>query len=140
MIEIDSDDRELIERASALVAAHGDDELHTVAAAARSIDGRVVAGLNVYHFTGGPCAELVVLGMAASEGLGRLVSIVAVGDRGRGIMPPCGRCRQILLDYQPELHVILSDKPVPDKVPIYELLPRGWAWTLEGGSEPPEVR
>jgi hypothetical protein len=38
------DDLALIDRAAELVAAHGDDELHTVAAAARALDGRVVAG------------------------------------------------------------------------------------------------
>jgi cytidine deaminase len=53
---------------------------HTTAAAARSDDGRIVTGLNVYHFTGGPCAELVVIGTAASLGIQRLETITAVGD------------------------------------------------------------
>ena len=76
-------DHDLIDRAARLVEAHGDDELHTVAAAARSCDGRVIAALNVFHFTGGPCAEVVALGMAVSAGLGELETIVAVADRGR---------------------------------------------------------
>lgn len=136
MTPLGPDDSALIDRASRLVATRGDGELHTVAAAARAPDGRMVAALNVYHFTGGPCAELVVLGMAAGEGLGPIATIVAVGDGGRGIMPPCGRCRQVLLDSQPEVRVILPGEGGPDLVPIRDLLPRGWSWTPDGGSEP----
>jgi cytidine deaminase len=134
---LNADDRELIKHAAQLVEAHGDDRLHTVAAAGRARDGQIVAGLNVFHFTGGPCAEMVVVGMAAAAGLGPLATIVAVGDRGRGVMPPCGRCRQVLLDYQPELAVIVPTETGVEKVPISHLLPCGWAWTPEGGSEPP---
>jgi cytidine deaminase len=65
-----------------------------VASAARARDGRIVTGVNAYHFTGGPCAELVVLGAAAAEGAYDLETIVAVGDHDRGVVPPCGRCRQ----------------------------------------------
>ena len=78
------------------------DEHHTVAAAARAADGRIVTGVNVYHFTGGPCAELVVIGVAASQGVGQLAEIVALGDRSRGVVTPCGRCQQVLSDYHPD--------------------------------------
>jgi cytidine deaminase len=140
MAPLGTDDEALIERAADLVATHGDGELHSVAAAARAGDGRVVAGLNVFHFTGGPCAELVALGMAASEGMRQLATIVAVGDADRGIMPPCGRCRQVLLDHQPDIHVILPGESGPERVPIGRLLPHAWVWTPEGGSEPPGIR
>src|SRR6185312_17019439 len=61
-------DRELIDVATRLIAARTDDRFHTTAPAARAGDGRILTGLNVFHFTGGPCAELVVLGRAAAEG------------------------------------------------------------------------
>ncbi len=80
---------------------------HTMAAAARATDGRIVTGVNAYHFTGGPCAELVVVGTAAAQGAYSLRTIVAVGDRDRGVVPPCGRCRQALLDYFPALEVVV---------------------------------
>ena len=86
---------------------------HTVAAAAMDTTGRIFTGVNVYHFTGGPCAELVVLGQAASEGAGPLTTIVAVGDGGRGVIPPCGRCRQVLLDQHPDCFVIVPAKLAP---------------------------
>ncbi len=45
-------------------AGPGEDGAHTMGAAVRADDGRVFAGVNLYHFTGGPCAELVALGAA----------------------------------------------------------------------------
>ena len=132
------DDRELIARATHLVETHGDDRLHTVGAAARAADGSVVAGLNLFHFTGGPCAEIVVLGMAASAGLRELATMVAVADRGRGVIPPCGRCRQIMLDLHPEIEVIMPDRAGARRTPISELMPTAGPWTPEGGSEPPQ--
>jgi cytidine deaminase len=37
------------------------DGVHTVGAAVRDRDGRAFTGVNLYHFTGGPCAELGAL-------------------------------------------------------------------------------
>src|SRR5437899_266096 len=97
------DDLELIEHARRIVEADGDDELHTVGAAVREADGRIFGGINLYHFTGGPCAELVALGHARASGGRELTAIVAYADRGRGVIPPCGRDRQILLDLHPDI-------------------------------------
>lgn len=44
---------------------------------------------------------------AAQAAAGPLATIVAVGDRDRGVLAPCGRCRQILLDLHPNVDVIL---------------------------------
>lgn len=96
---------------------------HTVAAAAMDTAGRIYAGVNVFHFTGGPCAELVVLGQAAAAGAGPLMTMVAVGDRGRGVIAPCGRCRQVLLDQHPDCLVIVPGEGEPDLVPVRKLLP-----------------
>ena len=103
----------------------GPDEygIHTMGAAVRSADGRMFAGVNLYHFTGGPCAELVALGAARAAGANDLTHIVAVGNHGRGVKSPCGRDRQILADYYPTLQVIM---PTPDGitcVPARDLLP-----------------
>ena len=127
-------DLELIDEAANLISARSDDEHHTTAAAARSRDGRIITGINVYHFTGGPCAELVVIGRAVAEGAADLVQIVAVGDRDRGILPPCGRCRQVLLDLYPEIAVIVQTDNRPIAVPIGRLLPYAAHWDMESGS------
>jgi len=79
--------------------------------------------VNGYHFTGGPCAELVVLGVAAAEAAGPLTTMVAVGDSGRGVIAPCGRCRQVLLDQHPGCHVIVPTSDGPELVNVRHLLP-----------------
>ncbi len=133
-LPLDPEDLELVARATEIVDRCGDGRVHTVAAAARAGDGRVVTGLNVYHFTGGPCAELVLLGNAAEVGIDRLDVIVAVADRTRGILPPCGRCRQTLLDYHPGIRVLIPVDGDVQSVPIADLLPFGFRWTVELGS------
>ncbi|MFD6415928.1 cytidine deaminase [Streptomyces sp. NPDC060194] len=121
-------DHELV-RAAAEVArtrCRGDD--HTMAAAGRAPDGRIVTAVNAYHFTGGPCAELVLIGTAAAQGIYELSTIVAVGDRERGVVPPCGRCRQVLLDYFPEVRVVVGAGERVRAVPVTELLPETYVW------------
>ncbi|WP_030755766.1 cytidine deaminase [Streptomyces griseus] len=121
-------DEELVEAAArvARTRCRGDD--HTMAAAGRARDGRIVTAVNAYHFTGGPCAELVLIGTAAAQGIYDLRTIVAVGDRDRGIVPPCGRCRQVLLDYFPGAEVIVDGDGRPRAVPVHDLLPHGYVW------------
>ncbi|WP_329466802.1 cytidine deaminase [Streptomyces sp. NBC_01431] len=121
-------DHELIEAAARIARTRCRGENHTMAAAARSLDGRIITAVNAYHFTGGPCAELVVLGTAAAQGAYDLDTMVAVGDRERGVVPPCGRCRQVLRDYFPDLKVIVGAGDTLRSVPIADLLPEGYVW------------
>jgi cytidine deaminase len=121
----------VVAAAEKLAATLGSDSNHTVAAAAMDTAGRVYTAVNVYHFTGGPCAELVVLGVAAAAQAGPLLTIAAAGDGGRGLIPPCGRCRQVLLDLHPDIVVAVpresqGDSPeatAPQVQPIRKLLP-----------------
>ncbi|MFJ8826407.1 cytidine deaminase family protein [Streptomyces sp. NPDC102467] len=129
-------DHELIDAAAHVARTRCRGDNHTIAAAARARDGRIVTGVNAYHFTGGPCAELVVIGAAAAQGANELVTIVAVGDRDRGVVPPCGRCRQVLLDYFPDIEVIVEGAERVEggegggtrSVRIRELLPVTYVW------------
>lgn len=124
----DDVDHELIEAAAEVARTRCRGDNHTVAAAARARDGRIVTAVNAYHFTGGPCAELVVIGAAAALGAYELVTMVAVGDRDRGVVPPCGRCRQALLDYFPSLEVIVGAGERLRMVPVADLLPETYVW------------
>ncbi|MFG2296368.1 cytidine deaminase [Streptomyces sp. NPDC048603] len=121
-------DHELIQAAAEVARTRCRGDNHTMAAAARADDGRIVTAVNAYHFTGGPCAELVLIGAAAGQGIYALDTIVAVGDRERGVVPPCGRCRQVLLDYFPSLKVIVGGKDRVRTVPIADLLPETYVW------------
>ncbi|KUN81592.1 cytidine deaminase [Streptomyces bungoensis] len=133
-------DHELIQAAAHVARTRCRGDNHTMAAAARARDGRIVTAVNAYHFTGGPCAELVLVGTAAAQGAYDLDVIVAVGDRGRGVVPPCGRCRQVLLDYFPGLKVIVGTGDRVRTVLITDLLPESYVWAdhqLETEKPPP---
>ncbi|MEE1787334.1 cytidine deaminase [Streptomyces sp. SP17BM10] len=118
--------QELVDAAEDVARRFARADEHTVAAAARNADGRIVTALNAYHFTGGPCAELVLIGAAAGQGAYDLTAIVAVGDRGRGVIAPCGRCRQVLLDYFPGIEVLVGRGPDLRAVRVRDLLPEAY--------------
>jgi Cytidine deaminase len=109
-MDLTPEETNLIEIARTTINSIPKSDNHSVASAALSSTGQVFTGVNVFHFTGGPCAELVVLGVAASAGALRLSHIVAVGeDGGDGvILNPCGRCRQVLHDLHPEIRAIVQ--------------------------------
>jgi len=104
-------------------------------AAVRAVDGKMHGGINLYHFTGGPCAELVALGHARASGGRELSAIVAVGNCGRGPVGPCGRDRQILFDYHPKIRVILPTSDGVKSVKITDLMPLGAVWTATEGTQ-----
>lgn len=121
-------DHELVQAAAHIARTRCRGDNHTMAAAARAADGRIITAVNAYHFTGGPCAELVLIGAAAAQGAHELTTVVAVGDRDRGVVPPCGRCRQVLLDYFPSLKVVVGNGNARRTVPVAGLLPETYVW------------
>ena len=123
----------LVDEATTLVRDRAADPTHTVAAAVLTDDGTVATGLNLYHFTGGPCAELVALANAAATTTSPVRAVVAVGDRGRGVLAPCGRCRQVLADLFPEAAALVPGPEGPRPVPVPELLPASYAWATQDG-------
>ncbi|MGN5733785.1 cytidine deaminase family protein [Arthrobacter psychrochitiniphilus] len=112
-------------------AGPGEDGVHTMGAAVRAKDGRTFSGVNLYHFTGGPCAELVALGAARAAGAAELTHIVAVGNHDRGVKSPCGRDRQILVDYYPGIRVILDTPHGLVSVIASDLLPFSYDYLAE---------
>ncbi|HEX6869813.1 MAG TPA: cytidine deaminase [Micromonosporaceae bacterium] len=136
--ELTPDDHELMAFAKAVVDANtdGDDGVHTMGAAVRAVDGTIYGGINLYHFTGGPCAELVALGHARASGARELTTIVAMGNFDRGPVGPCGRDRQILFDYYPNIRVILPTPEGVRSVRIVDLMPVAAVWTVHEGTLP----
>ncbi|MFC6986994.1 cytidine deaminase family protein [Streptomyces cirratus] len=126
-----------MELARRTIDAHTDagpdeDGIHTMGAAVMAADYRMFAGVNLYHFTGGPCAELVALGAARAQGARQMRCIVAVGNHGRGVVGPCGRDRQVFVDYYPTMRVIVPTPAGPRSVLAADLLPLTQRWTPEG--------
>jgi cytidine deaminase len=139
-LDLTDHESELVELARAAIDANTDagpdeDGVHTMGAAARDADGRTFTGVNLYHFTGGPCAELVVLAAARTGGARHITTIVAVGNHGRGPVGPCGRDRQVLFDYYPDVRVILPTEHGVKSVLIADLMPLAAAWTVDGGTQ-----
>lgn len=72
----------------------------------------------------GFCAEHAALAAMLTAGEDRVEMIVAVGW-DKQIMPPCGRCRELLMQLgNPDCQVVVAPGEV---VPVRELLPRYWA-------------
>jgi cytidine deaminase len=57
---------------------------------------------------------------------GRLTTIVAVTYDERGVINPCGRCRQTMFDYYPDIEVIVRDGAELKVVRIDELIPHAY--------------
>ena len=71
-----------------------------VGAAALVDDGRVVVGCNVENACYGVtlCAECGLVSALHASGGGRLVAFTCVDGAG-GVLMPCGRCRQLLVEH-----------------------------------------
>ena len=122
-------ERRLVAAAEAAVRSLPDGDIYTVDAATMDVNGDIYTGVNVLHFTGGPCAELVAVGAAAAANAGPLITIVAVGNGDRGVIAPCGRCRQVLLDLHPDVFVIVPTDGDLLAEPIRSLLPYRYVTT-----------
>ena len=135
-LPVTDEDRALVELARQTIdsttdADAGEDGIHTMGAALRVADGRTFAGVNLYHFTGGPCAETVALAAARAAGATEPTHIVAVGNHCRGVKSPCGRDRQIFADLYPMMRVIIDSSDGLVSVLAGELLPAGFDYRAE---------
>jgi len=109
-----------------------------VAAAVRADDGRVFAGVNVENASFGLsiCAERAAVFRAVAEGATRLVACAIVTPTVE-LTPPCGACRQVLLEFGPDMEILLAraegDEP-PARFRLAGLLPRAFT-TFTPGDE-----
>jgi cytidine deaminase len=125
-------DHELIAAANAVLEDHYRPFWHMVAAAIRSRDGQIWTGLHIGTTVGrlSVCAEAVAFGRALLVGDGTIQTAVAVrhpkpeeANRELAVVPPCGACREMILDHAPDAMIIVKDATVLIKLPIRTLLP-----------------
>lgn len=121
----------MVEAAADIIEKRSDGINHTVGAAIATKSGKIITGVNLYHFTGGPCGEIVALANAISVGENDILAVVAVGDRHRDVIAPCGRCRQILFEYYPDMFAIVAKNGENIAKPVRELLPDIYDWNAE---------
>jgi len=125
-------DHELIAAANAVLESHYRPFWHMVAAAIRSQDGRIWTGLHIGTTVGrlSVCAEAVAFGRALLDGDGTIQTAVAVRhpkpeeeNRELAVVPPCGACREMILDHAPDALIIVKDANILIKLPIRTLVP-----------------
>lgn len=126
---ISPEERNLIRivRSHAQQTSNGD--ATTVAAGLLTASGQIILGVNVYHFLGGPCAEISALSKHTEIASDDPVStVVAVYGPTGDVISPCGKCRQILFDLDPNIKAIVRTPNGFMSFAIRELLPHPYDW------------
>lgn len=99
-----------------------------VGVALETAEGEVILGANVENASYGLaiCAERVALVKAVSQGIRKFKRMAVVADYPTPI-PPCGMCRQMLHEFEPNLEILLANlKGQTETVTLSELLPKAF--------------
>lgn len=116
-LPFENKDIDLLNNAIELINLRYKYRQHHVSAAIRSYDGTIVKGLHMDTIVrrAAICAEAVVLGMAVTQGVRNLETIVAVrhsspNEKSRlvEVVSPCGFCRELLMEYADNIKVIID--------------------------------
>ena len=102
-----------------------------VGAALECSDGTVFTGCNVENAAYGStiCAERTAIVKAVSEGHRDFVRIAIAGN-SKDFCVPCGSCRQVMMEFSPEMEVIcLNGAGESKSFALRELLPYGFDHT-----------
>lgn len=95
-----------------------------VGAALLTRSGKVYTGVNVENASYGAtlCAERGAVAKAVSEGEREFRALAVASSAGEAM--PCGICRQVLMEFEPELRVITGkDEEHLESYSLQELLP-----------------
>lgn len=103
--------RTALAEARALIARLKEEGRHHVAATVLTAKGSyTAANLECMLPRGAICAEAVAIGMASvAEPRAPILFSVAVNRRGE-VIPPCGFCRELLMDYGPRAMVCVAEE------------------------------
>jgi cytidine deaminase len=95
-----------------------------VGAALLGDNGKIYTGANIENASYGLtlCAERAAVSQALSGGCRRFAAVAAV-EKKKGVVTPCGACRQVLHEFSPEMSVAVKKKGSAVFVPLTELLP-----------------
>jgi cytidine deaminase len=126
--ELGREDYELIQVAKDAADRLHVDDIYEVAAALRTTDKKIFAGIHIEANVGfvDVCGEVAAICTAVSHGHRGFEAIVALWGDGKGIyklLSPCGRCRELISDFNMETWVIVGSLNHPYKVKVSDLLP-----------------
>ena len=102
--------RTLVSRAKATKRhSHSPYSRFRVGAAVLTTSGKIYSGCNIENSSYGltVCAERTALFKAVSEGESSFVALAIASDE-RTATPPCGACRQVIMDLAGDIDVVLS--------------------------------
>ena len=105
-----------------------------VGAALLSADGNIVEWCNVENaaYPAGMCAERVAVGAAVARGM-RDFQALALATEADTPTPPCGICRQVLMEFAPSLPVLsVTRSGAEARWTMSELLPDAFTPTSLG--------
>jgi cytidine deaminase len=121
--------------ARALIAERAEEGRHHVAAAVLTETGARHLALNLESALGRAaiCAEAVAIGMARTAEPGARIAFAAAVNRRGEVIPPCGLCRELLLDYGPCARVAVPGGGDWVAMPFEALLPNAYKGALRAG-------
>ena len=106
---------------------------YKVGAALLCADGAVYQGCNIENASFSPtiCAERTAFAKAVSEGERDFVAIAVCGGKDgkiEGLFPPCGVCRQVMVEFcQPDFKIYLAKPEGFEERTLAQLLPDHFA-------------
>jgi cytidine deaminase len=126
---LDREGQALRERASAAMErAYAPYSKFRVGAALLASDGSVSEGCNVESaaYPAGICAERAALAAAVARGV-RAFRAIAIVTSAEDPTPPCGMCRQALIEFSPELEIVSVTRSGKEaRWTLAELLPHAF--------------
>lgn len=122
---ISSEERDKLIRAAceARQNAYAPYSHYRVGAAIWMEDGRLYTGVNVENASYGLtiCAERVAIASAIAAGQRDFVMLALVTANGGS---PCGACRQVMVEFAPDMPVIIADEQgIRQTLPAHALIP-----------------
>ena len=126
----DHEARELRERAlAAMEHAYAPYSSFQVGASLLGTDGSITDACNVENaaFPAGTCAERAALAAAIARGV-RSFRVLTIATSAEEPTPPCGMCRQALIEFSPELEIVSVTRSGKEtRWRLSELLPHAFS-------------
>ncbi|WGW04832.1 cytidine/deoxycytidylate deaminase family protein [Tropicibacter oceani] len=124
-VSLDARMREAMSAARDFIKHRQRGDWHSVASVVLTSSGARYIGMNLDSTLprASVCAEPVAIGMAMAADPDDTVLFCGAVNRRGEVLPPCGPCRELMLDYAPNAFVAVPDgegmafKPMADLMP-----------------------